>query len=299
MTSMTEKTIECAIMFADIAGSTKLYESLGDLQAQFIVSQCLTRMSEICNRYSGVIVKTVGDEIMCYFPTADDAVMAAQNINQFLENDSASGAVNLSVRIGLHFGQVVEQEKDLFGDAVNLAARMTAIAKAKQIMTTQATVDKLSARLAEAARLYDEAVVKGKQEEIKMFEILWGQQDVTTIISSRDISKHMVTTCLKLRYRNRELTVKAEDKSFVMGRGRQCGLIVEALLASRSHALLEYRRSKFVLIDQSTNGTFVQTQDGREVYLRREELPLSGQGIISLGQAIDNEQENLIYFECQ
>ena len=296
---MTEKTIECAIMFADIAGSTKLYESLGDLQAQFIVSQCLTRMSEICGRYSGVIVKTVGDEIMCYFPTADDAVTAAQNINQFLEHDSASEAVNLSVRIGLHFGQVVEQDRDFFGDAVNLAARMTSIAKAKQIMTTQATVEKLSDQLAGAARLYDEAVVKGKQEEIKMFEILWGQQDVTTIISSRDISKHMVTKCLKLMYRGIEVTVEAEDKTFVIGRGRQCGLIVDALLASRTHAVLEYRRSKFVLIDQSTNGTFVKTQDGREVYLRREELPLSGQGTISLGQAIDNDSENLIYFECQ
>lgn len=295
---MIDKTIECTIMFADIAGSTKLYESLGDLQAQFIISQCLSRMSKICNKYSGVIVKTVGDEIMCYFPMPDDAVIAAQAINQFLENDSSHGSTKLAVRTGLHCGPVVEQDGDFFGDAVNLAARMTSIAKAKQIMTTQATVEKLSAPLAETARLYDEAAVKGKQEEIKMFEILWGQQDVTTIISSRDLAKQLVTTRLKLCYRGKEVSVGMDRKMYVIGRGRQCGLVVDALLASRSHALIEYRRNKFVLVDQSTNGTFVKNQDGREVYLRREELPLMGKGIISLGQATAIDTENLIYFEC-
>ncbi len=296
---MRQKTIESAVMFADISDSTRLYESLGDRKAQSIISQCLTRMINICNRQAGVLIKTVGDEIMCRFPTANEAVLAAQTINQALENEISSEGVKLSVRIGMHFGKVVEQEQDLYGDVVNVAARLTSIARAQQIITTQAVVDRLSAGFNNGVRLYDQAPVKGKQQEIKMYEILWGQEDVTGIISRVDLAKHPGFSTLVLKYEDQEHIVKPNSDPMLIGRGKQCHLIVKALLASRTHARLEYRRGKFVLVDQSTNGTFVRSQEGGEVYLRREEFPLSGEGVISLGESIDDDPEKLIYFHCQ
>ena len=293
---MSEKTVTCAILFADIAGSTALYESLGDLQAQFMISQCLNRMTIICARHSGALIKTVGDEIMCRFPTAEDAVQAAQQINQTLENDAATNQIKLSVRIGLHFGHVVERDADVYGDAVNLAARLTSIARAKQIITTQATVDRLSPDLSQSTRLYDQASVKGKQEEIKIYEILWGQEDVTTIVSSALMNQHLEALSLTLTYGNQQYKLEPDSSSQLIGRGSQCNVVVDSNLVSRVHAKLEYRRGKFVLIDQSTNGTFVKTRNGREVYIRREELPLWGEGIISLGESISENTQHMIYF---
>jgi hypothetical protein len=286
-------------MFADISDSTRLYDALGDTKAQAIVSRYLTRMTEICRYDHGKLIKTVGDEIMCRFPTCDEAVLAAQRINQAMENESSFGGVVVAVRIGIHFGTVVEKDGDLYGDVVNVAARMTSIARGKQIITTQAVVDNLSKALANGVRLYDEAMVKGKQEEIKMYEILWGQEDVTGIISQAELVKHPAFSFLKLVYSNAEYVMKPTDALILIGRGNQCDLIVDTMLVSRTHARLEYRRGKFVLIDQSTNGTFVKIQDGAEVYLRREELPLSGEGVISLGESVEVRSKNMIQFHCK
>jgi class 3 adenylate cyclase len=296
---MRENKVESAVMFADIADSTRLYDSLGDRKAQAIVSRYLTRMTEICQRDHGILIKTVGDEIMCRFPACDEAVLAAQRINQVMENESSYGGVVLAVRIGIHYGTVVEKDGDLYGDVVNVAARMTSIARAKQIITTQAVVDNLSRALANGVRLYDQAMVKGKQEEIKMYEILWGQEDLTGIISQAELVKHPAFSFLKLIHNDVETVMKPTDALMLIGRGNQCDLIVDTMLVSRTHARLEYRRGKFVLIDQSTNGTFVKIQDGTEVYLRREELPLSGEGVISLGESVNAGSNNMIQFHCQ
>ena len=296
---MSEKTLQSLVMFADVSGSTKLYEALGDRRAQTIITECLSHMAEICQRYSGVPIKTVGDELMCRFPGVDQGVMAAQRINQDLECELKTHKMKISVRIGMHFGPVVEQQDDLYGDVVNVAARMTSIARGQQIITTQAVVDRLSRQFANMVRFYDKAAVKGKKEEINMYEILWGQADVTGIISRADVSKNVAFTYLRLNYKNDEIILTPNNAALLVGRGSQCNLIVHALLASRTHARLEYRRGKFVLIDQSTNGTFVKNQDGGKVYLKREELPLSGNGVISLGEAIGEQSENLIYFDCR
>ncbi|MCP4406331.1 MAG: adenylate/guanylate cyclase domain-containing protein [Gammaproteobacteria bacterium] len=296
---MRQKTIESAVMFADISDSTRLYESLGDGRAQSIISQCLTRMISICDRQSGILIKTVGDEIMYCFPTVNEAVLAAQTINQALESEISSEGVKLSVRIGMHFGKVVEKERDLYGDVVNVAARLTSIARAQQIITTQAVIDRLSEGFNNGVRLYDQAAIRGKQEEIKMYEILWGQEDVTGIISQVDLARHTGFSVLVLKYEDQKYVVKPSNNPMLIGRGKQCQLIVNTLLASRKHARLEYHRGKFVLVDQSTNGTFVKSQEGGEVYLRREELPLFGDGLISLGESIADNPGKLIHFHCQ
>lgn len=285
-------------MFADVAGSTRLYETLGDSKAQEAISQCLTRMSEITNRYGGIVIKTIGDEIMCRFATADDAVNAGINIQEVLESDSTVGSVPLSVRIGMHYGPAILQSGDVFGDAVNVAARMAGIAKACQIITTEETVKHLSPDLEEMTRQFDKASVKGKQDEIVIYEVLWEQDDVTRMAGFASAAP-AVDMKLNLRVQDAEKSIGSDTATFVLGRGSQCDLMVPANLASRMHARIEYRRGKFVLIDQSTNGTYVRTQDGREVFLRREELPLTGAGVISLGEPVKDANPASILYMVQ
>jgi class 3 adenylate cyclase len=291
----TAQPIQCVVLFADIAESTRLYDRLGDQQAQEVVSRCLATMAQIVGHHGGRVVKTVGDEIMCRFPSPDAAVQAACQINETLDR-GVDGLPALAVRIGLHYGPVIEDRDDVYGDSVNLAARMVSVAKAQQIITTQETVAALSADVARLTRIYDRATVKGKQGKVTIYEVLWDVRDLTAIMSVTAVTRNLAAKQLRLRYGGREALVSADTRLFVLGRGLHCDLVVQSRLASRIHAKIEYHRGKFVLIDQSTNGTFVRTQDGKEVYLRREGLPLWGKGTISLGQSVADEAPHLIEY---
>ena len=101
---------------------------------------------------------------------------------------------------------------------------------------------------------------------------------------------------MHLKYRDKELSFKPESSVISLGRSAQCDLVIKSKRVSRLHAKIKFRRGKFVIIDQSTNGTFVKNSDGKEVYLRREELPLMGNGVISLGLKTYQENPHQIYF---
>jgi len=134
---MSQPPTSLTILFADISGSTRLYETLGDKIALEKIDHCLTLLGKVAQRYSGEVIKTIGDEIMCAFPTASSAVEAAMVMQQ----DLIASTSTLHVRIGLHFGEVIRDGSDVFGDAVNVAARMTRLAVPDQIMTTRETAE--------------------------------------------------------------------------------------------------------------------------------------------------------------
>jgi adenylate cyclase len=281
---MSPAPFQCVVLFADIAGSTRLYEILGNRSAQEIIDRALSAMTRVAERHGGALVKTIGDEIMCRFPTADQAVAAAIEIQTGLRDGDIDAGHPVHVRIGLQYGPMIQQNGDLFGDSVNVAARVSGIAKGGQIITTRDTVETLSPGLASKTRLFDVAAVKGKAENLVIYEVLWEEENVTRIIRidpSSDVGLRPHT--LTLQYGDLRKRVDA-GSTVTLGRAETCDLIVSSPLASRMHARIEYRRGKFILLDQSTNGTFVLTADGKEVFLRREELPLWGTGFFSLGE---------------
>jgi class 3 adenylate cyclase len=287
-----------AILFADVAGSTRLYETLGDRTAKQTINSTLTRMTSVAERYSGVLVKTIGDEILCRFPTAERAVSAAITMQEELSADT-SGPVRLQMRMGLHWGPVIIDSGDVFGDAVNIAARMSAIARAGQIITTRDTVTSLPDNLALKTRLYDSTNVKGKQDSLVIYEVIWEEEgNATVFIASTNpgIKQEAAPITLEIGYLGDARTLEL-GSTLGIGRAETCDLVVGSPLASRVHARIESRRGKFVFIDQSTNGSYVRTEDGNVVYLRREELPLWGSGSISLGEAFGSDSTHLLHFK--
>jgi len=288
-----------AVLFADVAGSTRIYEKFGDTKASQVINDTLVLMSKTIARHSGYVIKTIGDEVMCRFPYADNAVEAACEIHETLERNPVNPDVQIAVRIGLHFGPALLQDDgDLLGDVVNVAARMTGIAKARQIITTSDTIANLAPMLKDKCREFDRASVKGKTEEIIIYEIVWEPKDVTRMAPIPGVMpQNENMSPLVLQYQNQQLQVSIDSPPILMGRGQQCDLIVDSQLASRSHAFVKYNRGKYTLVDQSTNGTFIRSDDGQQYYLRRENLPLTGSGVISLGEAIDTNKRHLIYYK--
>ena len=288
---------QCAIMFADIAGSTRLYNQLGDDKAEFLISTRLAIMCSITSNYNGRVIKNIGDEIMCQFPSAEDAALAATEMH--VKKVTSDNSEPLNIRIGLHFGNTISKNNDIFGDAVNIAARMAAIAKANQSITTESFVKLLSNDAKSRTRLFDSARVKGIDDEINIYQLLWEEGNVTTFATAQHIqqvSKAKVSIVLRFSGEERFYSDSDITTAISIGRDDACDLTIDATFASRSHANLEFRRGKFVLVDHSTNGTYVKLNKQNDIFIRREELPLIGEGYISLGEDYKKENTTNIYF---
>ena len=298
---MGPKTSSLSIVFADIAGSTRLYEILGDATARQLVAQCLGVMSEVITKHGGRVIKTIGDEIMCTFPTAEQAVEASMDMQEAVAEDlpeiNPNAPADMAVRIGLHYGQAILEGGDVFGDAVNVAARMAGLAKGGQIITTQSTAEALPPILQAGTRHLDRITVKGKSEVVNIYEVIWQAEDVTRMATGI-LATETARARLRLRYHELEVTLEQRTGPFILGRGKKADMVVNDGLASREHARFETRRGKFVLIDQSTNGTYVITPDGPG-YLRREEAILTGQGRISLGRDLKENPTEVVLFYCE
>jgi len=295
---MAPKTTNLAIVFADIAGSTKLYETLGDSLARAKVAETLQTITVVVNKHNGIVIKTIGDEVMATFPTAEDAATASCTMQESMEEINANIDDNtiIAIRVGMHFGPAILEGGDVFGDAVNLAARMAAQAKANQIITTLSTVEKLPAVLRASARFVDHAPIKGKQEDIDIYEIIWQEEDVTRMATGMLDAKKTPEVKLRLQYNDAELVVSKKRSSVILGRSKDCDLPINEKLASRQHVRIELRRDKFFIIDQSTNGTHVRIDNGEVSFLRREEMPINGDGQISLGKGFNENPTEVVRF---
>ncbi len=296
------KTANLAIMFADVSGSTRLFEILGDTAARSKIAACLEILTAVTNLHGGTVIKTIGDEVMCTFPTADAACEAGSQMHEDIKEDlnaNSTDGVELSIRVGFHFGPCIMEKGDVFGDAVNVAARMAAQAKSDQIITTQSTVDALDPMLKASSRFVDHAPIKGKKDVIEIYEIIWQEEDVTKMATGMiggpgpDTGKQAV---MQVQYAGKTIAINNDQSSVMMGRSTGCDLPVNEKLASRQHVKIELRRNKFFIIDQSTNGTHVSMDTGESAFLRREEIPITGKGRISLGRSFDENPTEVVVF---
>jgi class 3 adenylate cyclase len=293
---MDRQSIECTVMFADVVGSTSLYEKYGDEAAKSAIDGCIEFMLKIAEKYNGVLIKTIGDEIMCRFPDANLAVESACEINDTMVMPFGAQRLFLTVKIGLHHGEVILDGNDVFGDAVNVAARMAGISKSQQIITTQGTYNVLNASLQNKAREFDKTTLKGKSQPVTIYDIVWSSSDDRTslVFATGNITQD---SSLELIHNGTSVLLSKDDLPFVIGRSASSDMMVESSLASRTHIKIDYSRGKFVAADTSTNGTYVKLDNGKEVYLRREDMPMSSSGFISPGEKITGEETSLIAFK--
>ena len=295
---MQQRVEKLAVLFADICGSTSLYENLGDNLARKLIFQCINTMSDMIFAGQGTLVKTIGDEVMATFPSAEAAFYAACSIRDAVEHIKPLDGVTLHIRIGFNFGPVIKESHDVFGNTVNVASRVTAITRAGQIMATQAVFDGLPVGLQKRMRQILRAELKGKQDRFDLYQVILEQEDVqSTRIGMPAFRKSPDNIDeIILRYRGHTIRVNKECRSVVLGRDDSCDLVVQNELASRLHIHIELRFGRFIIVDQSTNGTYVRFSDGNVAHITREEIFLQGNGSISLGQSFAENPDDVVEF---
>lgn len=281
------RDLEVAILFADVVGSTQLYDQFGDTKASETVAACLDVMKDATHQNNGTVIKTIGDEIMATFNTVDDAMSAAVTMQGRITAETRKdGGIPVSIRIGCHYGPVVQEQNDIFGAAVHTANRMTSQAKARQIIISGETVKKLGSEMQKQTRQIDVATVRGRLDEVALYEVLWNPEEATSMLPTIEWEhKDRQVSRLLLSFRDQSIELSDKRKSVTIGRADDNDLVIKGNLISRIHAKVEMRRGKFVLIDQSTNGTFLQDVQGNEVFVRRDSRELNGEGTIGLGRA--------------
>lgn len=293
--------LQLTILFADISGSTQLFEKLGDEAARALISHCLALLDRTIADHGGTTIKHIGDEVLATFPTMVQGLHASIDMQRRVAANPPLKAEAVALRIGMHHGEALLEGADVYGDAVNTAARMVQLAKREQILVTQVSLRGLTNYGQMRTRQLGKVHVSGKTRAIEVTDVIW-QQDVSNIttltraVLSEDLRSQRA---LLLRFRDQELRIEELSPPLTLGRDQGNGLVIEGDWVSRNHALIQYRRGHFVFADRSTNGSYLRF-DGTaepEVRLHRDELPLRRAGTISLGQAIDKAGDLLIHYQ--
>jgi class 3 adenylate cyclase len=296
---MEDKPVNLAVLFADISGSTRLYEMLGNALAADCVALLLGIMRGSVLGCGGRVVQTIGDEILCVFPTASAAAQAAVEMQSRVEMQEPVAGQRLQIHVGLEFGAVLEKGQDIFGDCVNVAARMVKLAQPSQIIAGGECVAALGEPMKAQTRALDRLQIKGRQQEVDVYEVLWRQGEDMTYMASQPPASKRARVQLRLRHNGKDVVVGPGREQIRLGRESSSDVVIADRKASREHARIERRRDKFVLIDVSSNGTFVTFHGEPEMAVKREEVLLHGRGSISFGHPYSADPTEVAAFDVE
>ncbi|MGE5493062.1 MAG: FHA domain-containing protein [Actinomycetota bacterium] len=295
-----------AVLFADVSGSAKLYERLGEAEAERAVDRCMKRMERAIDGHGGRLISATGGEAMVLFRSADKAYQSAQEMLQRVADLPPVSGVQLAIRIGFHVGPVEQVGDQVSGETVNTTAHIVGMAEAGQILTSLQAVALLPPQVRDAARDLGQATAKSGG--VQVYEMPWQRPDETIPISVKKSEastatpsaapvEGAVTAKLCLRYRGRAYLLDTKTPFLSLGRDKASDVVIEDRKASRHHALIERRGDKFFYVDRSTNGSYVTLDDTPETMVRRAELPLLGNGSICFGSSVNDPAADCATFE--
>ncbi|NML45899.1 adenylate/guanylate cyclase domain-containing protein [Ramlibacter sp. G-1-2-2] len=277
-----------SVVFADLVGSTGIFERLGDETAGRFVTQLTTALAKIFEQHNGRVVKLLGDGLFVLFPQESQAVTACVAIQERLvEKPVHAGGTGspVQMQMGIESGEVVEIEGDCYGDAVNSAARLADLAGADQILATQRVRDALPQDLQRKLRSLGPMYLRGKQDVTEVFRVEWQpQRDVEATVMGVSMFKPSTEASLVITAAGHSIELKPHGERLTLGRGTTANLAINDGRVSRIHATVEWKGGHFILGDVSSFGTWVYFgNQGEPVVLRRTECYLVGSGQIALG----------------
>ena len=302
MTTLVRRTV----LFADLRGSTGLFETLGNAQAASVVTQSVALMAQIVAASGGVVVKTLGDGLMAVFQGPGGGIEAADEMHESLDRvvsdtprrRQGARMPALKLQVAIAHGEVVELNGDCFGDAVNVAARLLDRAGDNETLCTLQVLEGLEnehrGRFRSLARLQ----LRGRQEPVQVYRLdarRFGETVATTFEGAIPTAE---PDGIRLTWLDGSRTFAGTDLPAVLGRSPQATYCIDDTRVSRSHARVEWHGGTFQISDLSVNGTFVRFA-GRDdvIALRRGSCTLHGSGIISLGAAPTDPSAPTVHFE--
>ena len=282
--------------------STRIYETIGDAKALALINGLFKALTKQVNKHGGITVKTLGDGMVCQFRDVEEAFKAACGMQEAAAGLAAGKDPALKIKIGYTYGPVVLKDRDVFGDTVNVCARLVSLANPAQILTTLQTVDALPEGARTRCRELYATKVRNRSGDVMVCEVLWkSDPDATRVndVATQTSPKPNWNWVLKLTHAGETFVIDA-NQAVRIGRDATNDLVVNTDNASRLHARIFAKDEHFFIADQSTNGTFLLV-DGttREVRLRRAEAMLGERGWIGLGKSASNHGDHVLRYRLE
>lgn len=302
------RIVESTVLFADLRGSTSMFETLGNTAATAVVTQSVALLARVVVNHHGRVVKTLGDGLMAMFASPAYAVAAADDMHDSLERIGTAagrqagrqrGAVPMKLQVGLAHGEVVEMSGDVFGDAVNVAARLLDHAGDNETLVTANVRDALDVGEQLRFRSLDRLQLRGRVEPVHVHLLEAARRFGDTAITAfGDIAPASEPEGIRLVWMARSHVYASSSLPLVLGRSPQATYIIDDTRVSRSHARLAWHGGTFQLTDLSYNGTYVRFDHDPEIIsLRRGSCTLHGSGAIGMGTPPSDVGSPTVRFE--
>lgn len=285
--------VNTTVVFADLTGSTGVFETLGNAKATEAITRLTQWISKVCEAHDGRVVKTLGDGVLAVFPRCSDAVAAVVELqrNHLKRILNWPPKLRMRLQVGVASGEVVEVDGDCYGDAVNVAARLSDLSGADQIWATDSVIEQVP-EPGEGVRFRSlgPISIRGKAEQRVIYRIEWQEEVVSALFTAPASLDHLnprgesAPGQIELNWLDVNATFKSADMPIHLGRVSEADFVVNDQRVSRLHAKIEWRDNHFVLSDLSSYGTWVKfAGSDTELALRRGECVLHGNGDIALG----------------
>jgi adenylate cyclase len=286
--------VHTTVVFTDLTGSTSVFESLGNAKATKTVTQLTRWICELFASRGGRIIKTLGDGVLAVFPdgpTAINAVVEMQRSHQkrLMQQPAAE---HLPIRVGVATGEVEIVDGDCFGDAVNIASRLSDLSGPHEIWVNSTELDYASRANGIRFRFLGPINVRGRIEPCTVYQVDWHEDDSTDFLTMQGEINPLELAAkgdslgreVELAWLDQKMTFKSFELPVQIGRTRQCEFIVNDPRVSRVHARIEWRNGSIMLVDVSSYGSWIRfAGTGSDVLLRRENCVLHGHGEVALG----------------
>lgn len=285
------------VVFADLTGSTGVFEALGNESATKVVTKLTQWISNVCEQHGGRVVKTLGDGVLAVFPAPSAAVDAVVDMQREHLQRIAEwpAAYRMNLKVGVACGEVVVVEGDCFGDAVNVASRLSDLSGADQIWATESVASQIGKPGRNVRfRSLGPIVIRGKAEPQVIFRIEWSEDLQTAYLTTPAALEHKLPAApaegqIKLSWLDQEQSFGSSDLPVYIGRAPEAEFIVNEQHVSRLHAGIAWRNGAFVLSDMSSFGTWVRFAGSlTSQQLRREECVLHASGEFALGAPFED-----------
>jgi len=296
------------VVFADLTGSTGVFESMGNAKAAETVTRLTQWIAAVCEAHQGRVVKMLGDGVLAIFSSGASATRAVLEMqrNHQKRLQSWPVALRMELQIGLASGDVLQVDGDCYGDAVNLASRLSDLAGPRQIWATQSVIDQLDGHEVRHRSL-GPINIRGKSEMPIVHRIDWQDESVEFLTMPATLAQmHRPADTsfgkIELTWMDVKQVFSAAQLPIYLGRVDDAEFVVNDPRVSRLHARIESRKGSCVLVDVSTYGTWVQFQNSAgpstEIALRRDECVLHGSGQIGLGAPLNELSAPTINFHA-
>ncbi|RZS57053.1 adenylate/guanylate cyclase domain-containing protein [Sphaerotilus mobilis] len=282
------QTVSCTVLFADLRGSTSLYESLGNAEAASVVTHSVSVVGRIIEGQGGRVIKTLGDGLMAVFPNPLPAVRSAEEVHESIERITGSSrparSPAMRVQIAMVHGEMIEVAGDCFGDAVNVSARLLDAAGDNETLLTTQTIEALPVDMRDRFRRLEKLHLRGRLEPVEVWRLEPRRLQDAASTMFGDSAPASAPEGIRLTCEGVSRIHSVRNLPVIVGRSHEANYCVDDSRVSRSHCRIEWHGGTFQLTDLSSNGTYVRFGRQSEIItLRRGACTLHGRGVICMG----------------